>query len=247
MSIMLHAGLFAFVLFSPGLFAFREAEKWGTATGGDGIKVTIEGTVSGIALPSPEVTNDKAAANDSKGFYHEEPAPVPAPAPEKAEPIPSRKASAPKKTTVAPKPPAAKNAAPAEAPPSNAVPYGKGGSPTIGYGQFSTQPGVGSGFGDGAFGTKYAEYVNTMNRKISQNWLKGLVDSSIQRAPRVYLSFDIERDGTISNIELTQSSGIPSLDNSAKRALYASNRLPPLPADYSGARVRVKYYFEYIK
>jgi protein TonB len=59
------------------------------------------------------------------------------------------------------------------------------------------------------------------------------------------LSFQIARDGTISNVEVKQSSGIPSLDRSAQRAILASNKLNPLPADYRGSSVDVTFYFEY--
>jgi len=133
--------------------------------------------------------------------------------------------------------------------PANFVPYGGGGNPTIGYGQAAqTGPAGAASFGDGAFGTKYAQYVTVMNRKISQNWLKGLVDSArVSGTPRVYYSFDILRDGSIANIELKQSSGVPTLDNSAKRALLASSPLQGLPPDYLGAKVTVSYYFEYVK
>lgn len=249
MSLLLHAGIVVFLWISPKLFAFKDAESWGGVSAGDGVKVKLVGAAAGIALPLPEVTKDDAAANESKGFFKAEPAPEAPPTPEKAVPIPAKNAplkKAPAKPSKAP--PAVKNTQPAPTQPMNAVPYGQGGNPSIQAGNFSTQPGVGSQVGEGgAFGSKYSEYVSAMNRKISQNWLKGLVDSSIQRAPRVYLTFDILRDGTITNIELTQSSNIPTLDNSAKRALYASNKLPPLPADYPGASVRVSYYFEYIK
>src|SRR5262249_40006533 len=121
-----------------------------------------------------------------------------------------------------------------------------GGKPALTYGQFATGAGsAGIGFGDGAFGSQYGYYVDAITRRISQNWLKSLVDSRVQTAPRVYLGFDIARDGAISNIEVKQPSGIPSLDRSAQRAILASNPLPPLPGDYRGSSVSVSFYFEY--
>jgi TonB family protein len=126
------------------------------------------------------------------------------------------------------------------------VPYGQGGRPALAYGQFSTGAGeAGIGFGDAAFGDRYGTYVNAITRAISGNWLRSMVDSRIQRAPRVYLTFNIGRDGTISGVEVQQSSGVPSLDRSAQRAVLASNPLPPLPADYRGSTVNVIFYFEY--
>jgi TonB family protein len=248
MSILLHAGLFGVVLFAPALFPMGSAENWGSASAGEGMNVNIVGSLPGMALPAPEVKTEDAAANDSKGFYKSDPAPpTPPPPVEKAVPIADKSA----KTSKAPAAdkPAAKTAPPAPDIPSNAVPYGKGGNPDVGYGGPTIGSGpVGAGFGDAAFGSKYAGYVDAMKRKISQNWLKGLVDSNqVRGTPRVYMSFDIERDGRIINIEMKQSSNFPSLDNSARRALLASSPLQPLPSDYLGSRVTVTFYFEYVK
>jgi TonB family protein len=249
-STVLHVGLVAVILLVPSLLPFQASESWGGANAGlEGIDVKLVGA-SGIALPSPEITNPDAAANESKGFYKEEPPPPEPPAvEEKAEAIPEKNApkKAEAKKEVAKAPPKTKTPEPEV--PSNAVPFGSGGNPSIGYGQAAqTGPAGAAGFGDGAFGAKYAGYVTVMNRKISQNWLRGLVDSArISGTPRVYFSFDILRDGSIANIELKQSSGVPSLDNSARRALLASTPLQPLPSDYSGAKVTVSYYFEYVK
>ena len=114
------------------------------------------------------------------------------------------------------------------------------------YGSFPTGAGqAGVGFGDAAFGEKYGAYVTAMTRAISNNWVRGTVDSRIQKAPRVYMTFDIARDGTISNVSVQQSSGIPSLDRSADRAVRASSPLPALPADYRGNSINVQFYFEY--
>jgi len=246
-SVFLHCALFMLVIFSPKLFpAFQS--NWGSPNGGSGgINVKIAGSDSGVPLPTPVVTQEKAPANESPGFYKSEEAPPPPP-PDKAELIPETKA--PVKTTPTPKPPkpaAAPKAAPApEPPPSNAVPYGQGGRPALAYGQFSTGAGAaGIGFGDASFGDRYGWYVEAITRAISQNWLKSMVDARVTKAPRVYLSFDIARDGKINNLGVQQSSGIPSLDRSAQRAVLASDKLPALPPDYRGSSVNVIFYFEY--
>lgn len=247
-SVLLHGALFTLVVLSPKLFPML-GPTWGSPTGGSGgISVKIVGSVSGVALPTPAVVQETAPANESPGFYKSEP-PAPPPPDKTAEPIPEAKA--PVKTTPAPKPkppapPAPKSTPAPEPPPSNAIPYGQGGRPSMTYGQFSTGAGeAGIGFGDAAFGDRYGTYVNAITRAISNNWLKSMVDTRIQKAPRVYLTFEVARDGTVSNVEVQQSSGIPSLDRSAQRAVLASNPLPPLPGDYRGSKVNVTFYFEY--
>jgi protein TonB len=248
-SVFFHGALFMLVLFSPNLFPSFQT-NFGSASGGaGGINVKIVGAASGIPLPTPEVVQQNAPANESPGFYKTEEAPPPPP-PDKAELIPETKA--PVKTTPSPKPPkpaAVPKSQPAPEPsPSNAIPYGQGGRPSMAYGQFSTGAGAaGIGFGDATFGDRYGWYVDAITRAVSQNWLKSLVDTRLAKAPRVYLSFDIARNGKISGVGVQQSSGIPSLDRSAQRAVLASDPLPALPPDYRGSSVNVVFFFEYSK
>src|SRR5262245_37552464 len=156
-SAVLHGGLFAMLLVAPILLPSQASETWGGENAGlEGINAKIVGS-SGIALPAPEVTNDDAAANDSKGFYKTEtPPPDPPKVEEAAEKIPEKNAPAPKKIeakkTVEKAPPKTKTPEPEV--PANAVPYGNNGNPSIGYGQAAqTGPAGAAGFGDGAFGT----------------------------------------------------------------------------------------------
>jgi TonB family protein len=270
LSVVLHVGFFALIVASPVLFPFGSASNWGSANGGDGIKVNIVGSAAGLALPSPAVSTPDAAANESKGFYQSQPAPPapPPPADAKVEKIPDPKAKAVKtpppvksaapaqeasnaKTTVPSKtpPPKAPAKTPAPPVPDNAIPFGQGGRPDVGYGSFQTGKGaMGMKFGgDGAFGTQFGPYVQGMQRRIQQNWLQGMIDPSIAHAPRVYVTFDILRDGTLTNFQIQQSSGIPALDRSAQRAILASSPLQPLPSGFSGSRVSVTFYFEYVR
>src|SRR6266566_2647079 len=74
------------------------------------------------------------------------------------------------------------------------------------------------------------------------------VDRTEHLAPgarREYLVFDITRDGHPSHIEVEQSSGVPSLDQSAVRALQRIDTFGPLPSDYSGNKVSVEFWFDY--
>ncbi|MGQ9631935.1 MAG: energy transducer TonB [bacterium] len=51
------------------------------------------------------------------------------------------------------------------------------------------------------------------------------------------ISFEIERDGRVTNIKILMSSGYPQLDISAKRALEWASPLPPRPLGYPRSRV----------
>jgi protein TonB len=87
--------------------------------------------------------------------------------------------------------------------------------------------------------------VQAVQRKVTENWLKYEVDSSIKEASRVYLTFDIARDGHPSNVQIEQPSNVPSLNQSAKRALERIDSFGPLPPEYSGNKVSVEFWFDY--
>jgi TonB family protein len=84
-----------------------------------------------------------------------------------------------------------------------------------------------------------------VNRRISSNWLQATIDPGIQFAPRLDVTFQVLRDGTVTNIQVTHSSGNQSVDMSAIRAIRASSPLQGLPGDYSGSYVTVDFWFDY--
>src|SRR5262249_19157914 len=133
--------------------------------------------------------------------------------------------------------------------PENAVP-GHNGSPNIPTGVGSTpgsSPGLAiQGQGAGDFATLYGWYVESVKRRIQQNWLQNTIDPNVRaaRMAKTTMEFTIMRDGTIKDIKLTQSSGNLSMDNSGQRALLASSPLPQLPPGYSGSSVRVTFDFD---
>jgi periplasmic protein TonB len=101
--------------------------------------------------------------------------------------------------------------------------------------------------GSGDFGSRFGYYVRVVQQKVSENWLKYEVDPKVSEGRRVYVSFDISRGGEPSNIQVEQSSSVPSLDISAVRALKRIDTFGPLPADYAGNKVSVEFYFDWKK
>jgi TonB family protein len=141
-----------------------------------------------------------------------------------------------------------KNRRPAPEEETNQVAFGEGGPVSGPYGAFSAagaKGGFGFTGGGGDFGTLYAWYVQTVQQKVSENWLKYEVDPGITTAQRVYITFDVARDGHPFNVQVEQSSGVPSLDISAVRAIQRIDTFGPLPPDYSGSKVSVEFWFDY--
>ncbi len=131
---------------------------------------------------------------------------------------------------------------------TNQVAFGEGGPVSGPYGSFAAggaKGGFGVTGGGGDFGTRYGWYVQVIQRKVSENWLKYEVDPRISTAKRVYITFDVARDGHPFNVRVEQSSGVPSLDISAVRALQRIDTFGTLPPDYSGSKISVEYWFDY--
>jgi len=212
---------------------------WGAGGGGDAMGVTL---VSSVPLPASNVQTQNVLANESKGLTQS--------LPKTQEKEPEAIAIPDKNTKIKPKPrsSASQQKAQPQEEESNVVPFGEGGPVSGPYGTFSAggaKGGFGFTGGGGDFGSLFAYYVQIVNRKVSENWLKYEVDPSITNARRVYVTFDIVRDGHPLNVQLEQSSGVPSLDQSAVRALQRIDTFGPLPDKYSGSKVSVEFWFDY--
>src|SRR6202522_2709957 len=192
--------------------------RTGNDWGGPGgaITVGVVGSLPAVPLPTPEISTPSRVVDESKGLYKAEPPEAP--------PIV----------------------------PPNAVPYGGGGTPTVPTTSFAMGPGTaaqaGMGFegpGAGNFGARFSWYVEAVQRKVSASWLQSTVDPRVQFAPRMVATFDIARDGSVANIQVTKSSGDASVDASAVRAIRDASPMDRLPAEYQGSRVSVEFWFDF--
>lgn len=240
-SLGFHAGVCALIVGYAVAFPHGRGEAWGLGGGGDAMGATL---VSNIPLPQTE-QGQNVLANESKGLSQS----VPQVQEKETEAIPIPDKDTKQQQKKQPSVNQAKNQQP---PPeeSNQIPYGQGGPVSGPYGTFSAagaQGGFGFTGGGGDFGNRFAWYVKVVQQKVSQNWMKYEIDPSIREARRVYLTFDIRRDGSPGNVQIEQSSGIPSLDVSAMRAIQRIDTFGPLPPEYSGSSVSVEFWFDYKK
>ncbi len=243
-SSMAHALLFGSLTVST--FFSHRGEFWGgPGSGGGAVTVGLVGSLSGVPLPRPAVVAPSRVVDTTKGLYKEEPR-KPEPPPPDAKKIPEFGREKPKRI-VSPPSRILEDNVPT---PPNAVPYGQGGTPALPYSTFTMGGGVQgqigfTGSGGGNFGTRYSWYVEAVKRRISENWLVSTVDPTVRIAPRVVITFQILRNGSITNIQILQASGNASVDNSARRAVLGSNPLQPLPGDYAGSNVNVEFWFDF--
>ncbi len=243
-ALVLSLGMHLSLVVAVGAASFfsPRGESWG-GVGGGAISVGLVRSV-GIPLPRPETVTTSRVVDDTKGLFKSEPKPVVKPT--DAKPIQEfSKAKTPKYVTRPSK--VLEDEAQA---PHNAVPYGAGGAPSIQYNQFTvagqTQGGLAmSGGGSGEFGSRFPWYVEAVRRRISNNWLQSAIEPNIRWAPRVVVTFQILPNGALTNIQILKSSGYPSVDYSARRAILDSSPVERLPSGYGGSVVNVEFWFEF--
>jgi TonB family protein len=250
LSLLLHLALAGTVLVSA--YLHLRGDEWAGTGGeiGQSINVTVVPS-AGIPMPQPPAM-DSPKFDPDNGMYKAVPQPkapappedaVPIPSPEKVKTKPQPQPVAPKKDKLfdskTPKPP-------------NSVDYGEGGRLKNLVGDSSSKPGANPsagvstpGQGGGDFATRFGWYIQAAKRRVEPNWDRLSIDSGVRNSTTLHtaISFSINRDGTLKNIRVTQSSGNLSWDNAGLRAIQGSSPLPQLPPDYQGSEVAVTWDF----
>jgi periplasmic protein TonB len=239
-SLGLHVGITALLLVYSAVFYGTSGVAWGAGGGGEAIGATLVTTVPIAATPTQ---SQNVLANESKGLTKSQPK-VEEKEPDAIDIQGKNTKIKPKKQETASK----EKPQPEPEQETNQVAFGEGGPVSGPYGTFSAagaKGGFGFTGGGGDFGTRFAWYVQGVQRTVSQNWLKYEIDPRITGGQRVYITFDIVRDGQPKNVQVEQSSGVPSLDISAVRAIQRIDTFGSLPPEYSGSKVTVEFWFDY--
>jgi TonB family protein len=92
----------------------------------------------------------------------------------------------------------------------------------------------------------WGDYAEGMVSRIRVNWyanMPHLIQTGLKGV--VTIRFTIHRDGTITDVTILQSSGVPPYDFAAKKGIELSSPLNPLPKDFPNETERVTCMFYY--
>jgi protein TonB len=115
-------------------------------------------------------------------------------------------------------------------------------------GQHVTNPdmnlpsGVGLGGGNSPFGSQFGAYAGIIQNKVALAWKKP--GNTAGGVPRCIVSFTLHRDGSVSDIKVTQRSGVSQLDFSGERAILDAAPFPAFPAGLNKTEVGIDFVFE---
>ena len=239
-SFMLHAALLLLLL--SWAWIFHSGSNWGDSGATSGaIQATM---VDAIPLPprQPMDTNNVLATDAPS------PAPITSTAHTVDVPQPDAiaipaKSAKPLKTADQATPAPPLHPQPGKVDP-NKVQTGEAGGFNLAMSATQTSAGTFNvGTTDAAFSTRFAYYVQQIQQKVAAQWYTNMLDPQAA-GHRVYIVFQVERDGSLTNIKISQRSGDPTLDQTALNAVRHIDTFGPLPDAYTGSHINVTYYFD---
>jgi TonB family protein len=138
----------------------------------------------------------------------------------------------------APSPPAPAAAAPTPTPAPPAISRSEPPPPALGRPSGSAQ-------GSGALTLNvsdfpFAWYLAAIHRKVTERW-----EGRALQGRQPVVTFEIARDGQVSNLAVKESSGNPHYDRTAMRAIAEAAPFPRLPDEFPGSMLRVHMGFTF--
>jgi TonB family protein len=95
-------------------------------------------------------------------------------------------------------------------------------------------------------GVDFGPYLARIVYTVRQNWYAVIPESArLGEKGRVALDFDIQKDGSVPDIDTAASSGSEPLDKAARAGIRASIPFPPLPSEFTGNHLRLRFIFLY--
>jgi TonB family protein len=94
-------------------------------------------------------------------------------------------------------------------------------------------------------GFDFGKWLRDFYYKVYSNWIIPLAFESFRRSGMLTLHFYVSRDGSVSGLELLDSSGMVSYDDAAMSAISRSDPFLRLPEGYPDDRMEVKCRFIY--
>ncbi len=97
-------------------------------------------------------------------------------------------------------------------------------------------------------GVDFGPYLSRVLHDVRINWYNLIPE--VARAPlmkrgKVSIEFAIMRNGQVAGMRLTGPSGDVSLDRAAWGGITASNPFPPLPGEFRGSYLALRFHFYY--
>jgi TonB family protein len=97
-------------------------------------------------------------------------------------------------------------------------------------------------------GVDFGPYLQRVLQNVKRNWY--LLIPEVARPPlmkkgKVSIEFAIMKDGSVAGMKIIYPSGDLSLDRAAWGGIIGSNPFPPLPTEFRGDYLALRFHFFY--
>jgi TonB family protein len=94
-------------------------------------------------------------------------------------------------------------------------------------------------------GVDFGPYLERILQNVRENWYHLIPESAEMKKGKLAIEFAITKDGNVADMKLVASSGDVALDRPAWGSITASNPFPPLPSQFNGPYLSLRFRFYY--
>ncbi len=94
-------------------------------------------------------------------------------------------------------------------------------------------------------GVDFGPYLQRVLHDVKQNWYNAIPESAQMKKGKLSIEFAIFKDGKVAGMKLVAGSGDIPLDRAAWAGITASDPFPPLPSEFGGQYLALRFTFFY--
>jgi outer membrane biosynthesis protein TonB len=94
-------------------------------------------------------------------------------------------------------------------------------------------------------GVDFAPYLQRVLQEVREHWYELIPESATMKKGKLALEFAIMKDGHVQGLMLRQTSGDAALDRPAWGSITGSDPFPPLPTEFTGPYLQLRFRFYY--
>jgi TonB family protein len=94
-------------------------------------------------------------------------------------------------------------------------------------------------------GVDFGPYLQRVMHDVKQNWYKAIPESAQMKHGNLIIEFAITKDGKVAGMKLVATSGDVPLDRAAWAGIVGSDPFPPLPSEFGGQYLALRFRFYY--
>lgn len=94
-------------------------------------------------------------------------------------------------------------------------------------------------------GVDFNPYLTRLLREVKEHWYQLIPESAEMKRGKVVIQFVIQPDGSVAGLQVISSSGDVALDRPAYGSITGSNPFPPLPKEFTGPYLGLRFSYYY--